>query len=257
MKGTKWHSEISILVVILLIIAACGQTPEDARRELGKMNITYSDESFIECIKRSDILAVKLFVAAGKNFKTTWDGNTAWTTALLNGNDEIANYFLKEGNLDKDALYSGILLAVNRETPKILIALINILGIDNEFKEALFLAAASFNGRTDTVKFFKEKGININAVNKNGSSALMIAAYNGAESTVKYLIENKASINQKDIAGRTALMYACIKGNAYIVKTLIDNGAEINAVSKSGETAIIVAKSYGYNNIVNMLKAER
>jgi hypothetical protein len=37
---------ITLLLISVLSLSACGQNPEDARKELGQMNIPYSEDAF-------------------------------------------------------------------------------------------------------------------------------------------------------------------------------------------------------------------
>ena len=61
------QNTITLLLISILSLSACGQSPEDARKELGKMNIPYSEDSFIQSSANGDMMAVKLFLAAGMN----------------------------------------------------------------------------------------------------------------------------------------------------------------------------------------------
>src|SRR5712691_9929268 len=57
---------IVVLVLPLLIsLAGCQKSPEDARRELAGLGISYSEEDFLKAVKNGDTLAVKLFLASG------------------------------------------------------------------------------------------------------------------------------------------------------------------------------------------------
>jgi ankyrin repeat protein len=53
--------------MVVLGIAACHRplTPEDARKQLGAMNIQYNEQAFIDCARNGDLTAVNLFLAAG------------------------------------------------------------------------------------------------------------------------------------------------------------------------------------------------
>lgn len=64
-----------------------------ARKDLTAMGLRYYDEGqFLDAAKRSDALAVELFVAGGgvNLGAKTWDGRTALDIARANGNTQIA-----------------------------------------------------------------------------------------------------------------------------------------------------------------------
>jgi uncharacterized protein len=64
-------------LILLLMAPGCKRhvPPEDARKELGKMNIAYNEESFIEAARNGDLVAVNLFLAAGMNPNVRDPGN--------------------------------------------------------------------------------------------------------------------------------------------------------------------------------------
>lgn len=113
-------------------------------------------------------------------------------------------------------------------------------------------------GYLDLVKKFLELGADINAVNHNGASALILAAFNGHVKLCDYLIEQGIDINRTDQGGFTALMVACeaAKASADLVKTLVDKGADVNARSGRGSTALMAAAKIGHAEIVSLLLAK-
>jgi hypothetical protein len=87
MKTLNFKNTLFFLIAsFLILLLACGKSPEDARKELGQMNIEYSEASFLKCSERGDILAVKLFLASGMgpNIKDK-DGMTPLMKAASNG----------------------------------------------------------------------------------------------------------------------------------------------------------------------------
>ena len=59
------HFSVFIAISVLLLIVACAKSPEDARKELGRLGIQYSEEAFIKSSENGDTLAVKLFLDTG------------------------------------------------------------------------------------------------------------------------------------------------------------------------------------------------
>ena len=58
-SGVVWSNEI-------LLLAACGQSPESAGRELEqRRHVEYSETSFVDQAGKGDVWAVQLFLQAG------------------------------------------------------------------------------------------------------------------------------------------------------------------------------------------------
>jgi ankyrin repeat protein len=96
-------------------------------------------------------------------------------------------------------------------------------------------------GDVNAVKALIRRGIDINAEDKDGDTALMIAAYYGHAGVVKALLDAGADANKKHRYGGTALMSAAFKGHIEIVKLLLIHGTEVNARTYDGSTALMLA----------------
>ncbi|KAG8572124.1 hypothetical protein GDO81_011921 [Engystomops pustulosus] len=78
----------------------------------------------------------------------------------------------------------------------------------------------------------------VNAVNADGASPLMIAAVTGKLELVQLLVDRNADINKQDsVHAWTALMQATYHGNKEIVIYLLNQGADMNLRAKNGYTA--------------------
>ena len=73
------------------------------------------------------------------------------------------------------------------------------------------------------------QGVDVNASDRTGVTALMRAAYHGELPVVRALIERGADLDAKDSGGLTALMMAKHSGHAEIVDALLSSGAKENA----------------------------
>lgn len=69
-------------------------------------------------------------------------------------------------------------------------------------------------------------GANVNLLDRNSLSPLMIASRNGHFEMVKFLLQSGARINQKDRFNLTALSYACMMSHEEIAIELITKGCE-------------------------------
>ena len=100
------------------------------------------------------------------------------------------------------------------------------------------LMRASLIGRVDAVRAFLSSGASVNAVDKNGRTALMEAVFGGQLATIRELLDRGANVNAQDNDGWTALMEAGAKGRVDIVRALLSHGADPRIRNKNGWTAL-------------------
>lgn len=111
-----------------------------------------------------------------------------------------------------------------------------------------FLGSANM-GKTDRVEDYLSKGMDPNATNDRGTTAMMSAAWWGQSEVIWILLKYEAEINAMDHEGQTALHYATLPvgtklldaRQAKIAELLIANGAELNIKNKIGYTPLITA----------------
>lgn len=136
-------------------------------------------------------------------------------------------------------------------------------GADANTKEGDNDNPVLFLGSIECVKELIIAGANVNATNRNGTTALMWASHFGEYELSLLLINSGANVNWKNLSGTTPLMDAAVGGNPLIVKLLLEKGALINAVSEYGNTALKIAKSRStddpkriddYKKIIEILK---
>jgi len=106
---------------------------------------------------------------------------------------------------------------------------------------------AVYNDYINMIQFLCEKGIDINAQNDKGQTALVYVISKEEEmfsanreekkklqeDIIKELLKYGADINKKDNFGNTALTHAVYRGKTGVTKLLLENGADINAPKKS------------------------
>lgn len=96
-------------------------------------------------------------------------------------------------------------------------------------------------GNKERIELFLKAGMDINAKDNDGHTALMRAlAYDNFE-MVKLLIEKGADINARDNDGYTVLMLASSKKDIELSRFLIKKGADVNAANNAGETPLMLA----------------
>src|SRR5438034_2275218 len=84
-------------------------------------------------------------------------------------------------------------------------------------------------------------GVDVNAAQVDGTTALHWAAYHDDAETVALLVRAGAHVNAVNRYGVPPLAQACTNGDAAIVKLLLEAGADANVTLKGGETVLMLA----------------
>ncbi len=122
-----------------------------------------------------------------------------------------------------------------------------------DLNNPLDLASAATLGKLEEVRSLIEKGLNVNAIDCLGRTALMWAASEGHAEIVRMLLKAGADIHATDQHGWTTLMLAVQGGYTEIVHMLIYAGANVNAAGKDDWTALVVAAYYGHTDVMQLL----
>lgn len=115
------------------------------------------------------------------------------------------------------------------------------------------------NRLSEDIKFAKidmliKLGANVNAVEKNDNTPLMMACAFGHEKIARLLIDKGANIHQKNDKGCDALMIASWIGyNEKILELLLEKGADVHQKNEDGETALHKAAFNGSKEFVRIL----
>lgn len=118
-----------------------------------------------------------------------------------------------------------------------------------------FLICAVKRDREPVVEKLIAKGVDVNAVTTQNSSALDFAVMLGYEGIVQKLIASNLGLdlNHKGPQGRTALYMAAERGYLNIVNDLIDAGADLNIASEFG-TPLRAAMSNNHPEVIARLR---
>lgn len=114
------------------------------------------------------------------------------------------------------------------------------------------LQAVTEKDTTAVTNIIKE-GIDINAQDSRGQTALMIATHNNDVATAKVLIDAGADVNLQDDIQDSPFLYAGAEGYLDILKLTIDAGADPKITNRYGGTALIPASEHGYVEVVEEL----
>src|ERR687890_275734 len=99
------------------------------------------------------------------------------------------------------------------------------------------------SGDTDELVHILSRGVDVNARNQHGMTALMHAARNGHERVVRALLEHGADPNITRNDRFTALALAAFFGHTETVRILIENGAKTEVVTRSGTSPTMWARA--------------
>ena len=119
-----------------------------------------------------------------------------------------------------------------------------------EFAHRLFNMARE--GILDLLNYI-DQGVNINLVNQDGQSFLMLAAYHGHADLVTALARAGADVNLFNDRGQSPLAGAIFKKEDAVVDALLDAGASATA---GQPTAIDSARMFGREDLLGRLKGE-
>lgn len=129
---------------------------------------------------------------------------------------------------------------------------VNINAVDENGNTALLLACA--NGELEKVKSLVGQNANVNFRRENdGATPLLMASRNGYLEIVKILVDRGANMNVGGKKGDLALAYASWKGHLEIVKYLVEKAATVDAKNIKGKTALMFAAEGGHLAIVKYL----
>lgn len=126
-------------------------------------------------------------------------------------------------------------------------------GLDADKRSALMLAG--FEGRTEVARYLLENGAQVNLADINGRTALMFASSGPFPETVALFLEKGADVNASDKhEGWTALMFAAGEGQLEVCQALLRGGADKTLKDKDGDQAIDHAGNSNQVKVVELLK---
>jgi len=277
-----------------------GETPERARAELAGLSVPYTPQAFVERTRKGDVQAVKLFVAAGMdpNAKDD-DNNTALMNAIAEHRIDVVNVLLgakadvnekngggataldwaaARGQLDtvrllldkganQNAVNEAVVAAAQAGHADIVRVLLDKGAKAHEVGARALLAAAGSTvvgaedrNLSETVRLLLRLGVDVNAKDNEGWTALLMAADQDRTSVAQALLEGGADVNARCACpgylsgGWTALMIAARDGHVGMVKMLVANRADVAIRNNGGETALTVANGHPDPEIVRMLR---
>lgn len=118
----------------------------------------------------------------------------------------------------------------------------NSVILDEENGDMLIHYLARYDHVNYISSIWKEININVNILNKNKETALIIAIEKKNSSSVKELIKIGANIKIRNKADMSPLMLVCKNGLTDIADILIQKGIDVNEKNILGETPLKIAQ---------------
>ena len=122
--------------------------------------------------------------------------------------------------------------------------------IDEDGNSLLMLAAKE--GSTKSAALLLSAGARIHFNNAVGDNALLLATFWGHEDIVDLLLARQASLGANP-RGWTPLHYAAYAGHARIASKFLGQGADVNSVTANGLSSLMLAAQNGHDEVVKVL----
>ena len=125
------------------------------------------------------------------------------------------------------------------------------------------IVAAAERGDTAELRALLASGVEVDAVDDQGATALIPAARGGRVGVLTVLLEAGGNPNRLDgrlgrnpaRRGWTPLVHAVHTDQTAAVHTLLDFGADPNLPARGGDTPLVMAAGYGRTSLVELLLA--
>ncbi len=108
-------------------------------------------------------------------------------------------------------------------------------------------------GQVQLVEAALSEGADVNTVDDNKRSLLLIATHSNNLEIAKLLVKHGANVNQQDDIFDSPFLYAGASGYADLVKLFLANGARFDVFNRYNGSALIPACERGHLEVVNIL----
>jgi ankyrin repeat protein len=242
-----------------------GLTPDEARAELSRLSVDYSEKAFIERVEQGDEAAAGLFLAAGMDANVAVDpeGNTALMVAANKGRVSIVDEILQAGadvNVTNREGISPLMRAATQDDASILKKLIDagadlhhtdvrgdtalsfaaargrrgnaVLLLDSGARpdaiDRAFVAAAQY-GEPDVARLLLDRGADVKKVGAEAAVRAITQDGSGrVNDNVKFVLETIGDVSAQDANGWSAVHLAASRGNSELMRLLLEKGADVN-----------------------------
>lgn len=123
--------------------------------------------------------------------------------------------------------------------------------LGDDMNEKLLSAAAGND--VATINALLATGVEIDARNAAGETALLVATHANNVEAARALIDAGADVNAKDRINDSPYLYAGARGHLEILKMTLTHGADLRSINRYGGTALIPASERGHVETVRTL----
>jgi uncharacterized protein len=117
------------------------------------------------------------------------------------------------------------------------------------------LHQAAAQGNAQAVHALLAQGVNLEARNPAGATALLVATHHNHVDVARVLMEAGADVNAQDLIQDSPYLYAGARGFNGILKMTLEHRADLKSTNRFGGTALIPAAERGHVQTVQMLIA--
>jgi ankyrin repeat protein len=230
--------------------------------QLIKNNIIENQKSALTwAVKEAYFDMVKYLVENGANINNDILHQTVSRTYIYQTHIEIVDYLIKHGadinKIDEYMGYTPLCCAIHHGCLEMVKYLIENGANTNNNN----LHIACRYNHFEIVKYLVELGVDVNSMDNNGTTPLILASKNKNIDMVKYLVEHKADVNPNfliyeylPLNDKTGpLHWASMNGMLNIVKYLVEHGAHTDVVNNDGYTPLDYAKYFRHLDVIEYL----
>jgi ankyrin repeat protein len=168
------------------------------------------------------------------------DNRTTLDVAIIQGYTSIAAELIRAGHridiCERDGL-KPIERAIRKNNRSLVQVLLQAgASLDNCIEQTFYI-----EDPTLMIAFLCQQGVDVNATDSNGRSALLLASRR-YKNAIKPLVKNGAIIDMRDHLGQTALFIAAANNYFEMVEELLENGANTQIVDDEGYLPIEVTE---------------
>ena len=181
-------------------------------------------------------------------------------TSCVNGTYDVGDLLIRRGaslNMLNERGDSAISIAAYHGHDNLVALLLKKKAkhLDKQTKDTGYTALhfAAYKGHLLVVKMLVKAKCDIDMVDKDGRSPIMLAAMEGHKEVVKFLISKDADLDIQDQNGFNALMLAVSYNKKYVVPSILDSGCIVKLANFRGETPLLIAAILGYQDLIKLL----
>ncbi len=276
-KNNKLTLGLLILFLFLIntnAISSSSLTPNEARKALAALGISYDTGSYFNAVRRDDVNTVKLFHFAGVDIdlRSPDYNNTALWEAVDGGRYKVFHYLMDNGadiNATGNVVGGPTLIdqapltrAISRYHFDMAWKLLRngaYAGINKEHEGTIFatspLSYALAYPNAQLITELLKRGASVDDLHSYNRTPLIVASGYHHPGNIEILLKAGANVRAQDTNNNTALLTHLSEGKVSfdIVRLLVNAGADVNHKNGDGYTPIFYAVLNGNEYIARFL----